>query len=90
MSERGESRRVPKTLPDFQQHFPNEEACIAHLSAKRWGLWPGIDLVFSGTVNRLKHELVVWPGAVSAERRPDLFDQVDEAEGREQRDRDRR
>jgi len=26
-------------------------------------LWPGIDLVFSGTVNHLKHEFVVKPGA---------------------------
>jgi len=36
MLERGGSRRVPKTLPDFQQHFPNEEACIVHLYAKRF------------------------------------------------------
>jgi hypothetical protein len=27
------------------------------------GLWPGIDLVFSGTRDRLKYELVVHPGA---------------------------
>jgi len=26
-------------------------------------LWPGIDLVYSGTVNRLKYEFVVHPGA---------------------------
>jgi hypothetical protein len=26
-------------------------------------LWPGIDLVFSGGVNELKHEFVVEPGA---------------------------
>jgi hypothetical protein len=26
-------------------------------------LWPGIDLVYSGTVNRLKYELIVHPGA---------------------------
>ncbi len=36
MSERGRSCRVPKTLPAFQQHFPNEEACIAHLYVKRF------------------------------------------------------
>ena len=36
MPERGGSRLVPKTLPVFQQHFPNEEACIAHLYAKRF------------------------------------------------------
>jgi len=27
------------------------------------GLWPGIDLVYSGTSNRLKYEFVVHPGA---------------------------
>jgi hypothetical protein len=27
------------------------------------GLWPGIDLVYYGTVNRLKYEFVVHPGA---------------------------
>ncbi len=26
-------------------------------------LWPGIDLVYSGSVNRLKYEFVVRPGA---------------------------
>jgi len=36
MPERGGSYRVPKTLPDFQKHFPNEEACIAHLYTKRF------------------------------------------------------
>lgn len=28
--------RGPSTLPDFQQHFPNEQACIAYLYAKRF------------------------------------------------------
>jgi transposase-like protein len=32
----GDNHVVPKSLPDFQQHFPNEEACIAHLYAKRF------------------------------------------------------
>jgi len=36
MPERSESHFVPKNLPDFQQHFPNDEACIAHLYAKRF------------------------------------------------------
>ena len=36
MPEHNGSRFVPKNLPDFQQHFPNEEACIAHLYAKRF------------------------------------------------------
>ena len=36
MPERSGDRCVPKTLPDFQQHFPNEEACIAHLYSKRF------------------------------------------------------
>jgi len=27
------------------------------------GLWPGIDLVYSGTVDRLKYEFIVQPGA---------------------------
>jgi hypothetical protein len=36
MPERGGSRRIPKTLPDFQQHFANEEACITDLYAKRF------------------------------------------------------
>jgi hypothetical protein len=27
------------------------------------GLWPGIDLVYHGTVNRLKYEFIVHPGA---------------------------
>lgn len=36
MPEYNGSRFVPKNLPDFQQHFPNEEACIAHLYAKRF------------------------------------------------------
>ena len=36
MSERDGSRRGPKTLPEFQQHFPNEGACIAHLYAVRF------------------------------------------------------
>lgn len=35
MPERSGNRCVPKTLPDFQQFFPNEEACIAHLYTKR-------------------------------------------------------
>lgn len=37
MSESGGSRSRPRTLRDFQQHFPNESACIAHLYAKRFG-----------------------------------------------------
>ena len=36
MPEHAGSRRRPKTLPEFQQHFPNEEACIAHLYAQRF------------------------------------------------------
>lgn len=36
MSKFGESRLIPKTLPEFQQHFPNEGACISHLYAKRF------------------------------------------------------
>lgn len=36
MSERSSSRLVPKNLLDFQKHFPNDEACIAHLYAKRF------------------------------------------------------
>ena len=36
MPKPGESCLVPKTLPEFQQHFPNEEACIAHLYTKRF------------------------------------------------------
>ena len=36
MPERSGSRLAPKNLPDFQQHFPNDEACIAHLYAKRF------------------------------------------------------
>jgi len=36
MPEHNGSRFVPKNLADFQQHFPNEEACIAHLYAKRF------------------------------------------------------
>jgi len=36
MSERSGSSRIPKTLPDFQQHFANEGACIAYLYAKRF------------------------------------------------------
>lgn len=36
MPKPGKSRVVPKTLPDFQQHFPNEGACIAHLYTKRF------------------------------------------------------
>lgn len=36
MPERGGSDRVPKSLPDFQHCFPNEEACISHLYAKRF------------------------------------------------------
>ena len=27
------------------------------------GLWPGIDLAYSGTMNRLKYEFIVHPGA---------------------------
>ena len=26
-------------------------------------LWPGIDLMYSGTVNRLKYDFVIQPGA---------------------------
>lgn len=29
-------RVAPKTLPDFQKHFPNEEACRAYLWARRF------------------------------------------------------
>ena len=36
MPEPIENHSFPKTLPDFQQFFPNEEACIAHLYAKRF------------------------------------------------------
>ena len=36
MAERSGSGIVPKNLPDFQKHFPNDEACIAHLYAKRF------------------------------------------------------
>lgn len=36
MPECSGSRLVPKNLPDFQQLFPNDEACIAHLYAKRF------------------------------------------------------
>jgi len=36
MPERSGIRLIPKNLPDFQQHFPNDEACIAHLYAKRF------------------------------------------------------
>ncbi len=36
MAEHNRGSFVPKSLPDFQQHFPNEEACIAHLYAKRF------------------------------------------------------
>ena len=31
------------------------------------GLWPGIDLVYSGTVNRMKYEFIVQPGADPAQ-----------------------
>lgn len=36
MPAQDENRLIPKTLPDFQKHFPNEEACIAHLYTKRF------------------------------------------------------
>jgi transposase-like protein len=36
MPGRSGSRRGPKTLPDFQQQFPNEEACIAYLYVMRF------------------------------------------------------
>ena len=36
MPARGEGHRSPKTLPDFQQRFANEEACIAYLYGKRF------------------------------------------------------
>ena len=36
MPERSGNRLVPKNLQEFQQHFPNDEACIAHLYAKRF------------------------------------------------------
>src|SRR4030095_738605 len=32
-------------------------------------LWPGIDLAYSGTVNRLKYQFVVRPGADSRQIR---------------------
>ncbi len=32
-------------------------------------LWPGVDLVYYGTANRLKYEFVVWPGADPAQIR---------------------
>jgi transposase-like protein len=34
--ESGGGHRVPKTLPEFQQHFSDEDACIAYLYAKRF------------------------------------------------------
>ncbi len=34
MPKTGESRFIPKTLPDFQKHSPNNEACIAYLSPR--------------------------------------------------------
>lgn len=30
------NRPGPQTLPDFQRHFPNEEACVAYLYAKHF------------------------------------------------------
>jgi len=36
MPARGEGYRSPKTLPEFQQRFANEEACIAYLYGKRF------------------------------------------------------
>ena len=30
MAKTDESHFIPKTLPDFQKHFPNNETCIAH------------------------------------------------------------
>ena len=36
MPNTGERRFIPKTLPDFQKRFPNDEACIAHLYTKRF------------------------------------------------------
>lgn len=36
MAKTDESHFIPKTLPDFQKHFPNNETCIAHLYTKRF------------------------------------------------------
>jgi len=36
MPKTDESHLVPKTLPEFQQHFPDEEACIAYIYSKRF------------------------------------------------------
>ncbi len=36
MPETVASRILPRTLPDFQKHFPNDEACVAHLYSKRF------------------------------------------------------
>jgi len=33
---RGRASPGPKTLPDFQQHFPNEQACIDYLFVKQF------------------------------------------------------
>jgi transposase-like protein len=36
MPKTGSSRILPKTLLDFQKHFPNDETCVAHLYSKRF------------------------------------------------------
>jgi len=43
--------------------------CPTYVRVVYEDLWPGIDLVFRGTVNKLKHEFVVAPGADPAQIR---------------------
>ena len=42
---------------DWKTRVPSYEKIVYE------NLWPGIDLVYSGTVNKLKYDFIVKPGA---------------------------
>lgn len=62
---RPESLEEAETVISYFKGKPEEWQAGLRTSSKiiYHDLWPGIDLVYSGTVNRLKYEFIVHPGA---------------------------
>jgi hypothetical protein len=62
---RPESLEKAETLVSYFKGRPEEWKTGLQTSSKiiYRDLWPGIDLIYSGTVNRLKYDFIVHPGA---------------------------
>ena len=63
-------RRTPAVVSYFRGSSSDWKTGVSTFSEIVYqDLWPGIDLVFSGTVDQVKHEFVVHPGANPADIR---------------------